>query len=397
MTAAATASRPACAREIVSGNLDGDAAFTARDVIIYGPGVFPGNPMVVRVEGNITAAGWYSVRLPGLRAVDQLRVAGTGADVGGYFVEDGSLHFYVTLDPGSLAGNVNIFYIPGSASWVQHFELDFDKGELALVARVDWPATTMFRHVDLLLVSGKLHAATTSPSPERAPAAAGFGGGSIFGLSNAVSSPATDELAAFEVPSSTDAGIYIVHRARAVDIPGSNSHGVRACTPASFFLRVFESPVESTQIVAADDAAVDRMAGAPSSPRADPSGLPLLIELRNRGDLPWMGGRTDIYRDGILAGADNLPYVPRNGTARIEMGSALDVRVARAVETDNGTRYQNYTVRNLDVSPYTVEIATAYSGNVTDPGVFVRAGGALTARVVVPPAAEVTLGFSGPP
>jgi hypothetical protein len=386
--------RPACARVIVEGNLDGDASFTTRDVILYGSGVFPGNPMVVHVAGNITAAGWYSVRLPGARALDELRVVGTGAQVGAYFMEDGSLHFYAALDSGSAAGVVDIFYVAGSASWTAHFELDFDAAKLALIARIDWPATTMFRHVDLLLVSGKLHAPSPSSYQGRAPAASA--GSSTFGPSSPPSSLATDSLAAFEVPSSTDAGIYVVHRARGVDIPGSNSNGVRTCAPAGFYLRVYESPVEATQVVAVEDAAVDQVAGDSTLAGANGTGAPLEIELRNTGDLPWMGGRTDIYKDGILAGADNLPYVPRNGTARIEMGWALDLRVTRSVEIDNGTRYQNYTVQNFDVSPYAVEIKTAYAGTVSDPGPFVRGEAGLTVRVEVAATSRTTIGFAGP-
>lgn len=394
-TAAAAASRPGCSRDIVQGNLDGDVPFTAREVIVYAPGVFPGNPMLARVAGDITAAGWYSVRLPGLRAPDQLRVVGAGADVGAYFVEDGRLNFYVALEPGSVEGTVSIFYIPGSATWSHHFELDVEKGELALVARVDWPARTMFRNVDLLLVSGKLHTAPPRPYPVAAPAAAGAGG-SFFDFSGRVASPSTDTLAAFTVPSSTDTGIYVVHRSKAVDIPGSNAQGLRSCAPAGFYLRVYESPLEATEIVVADDGAIETMRAAANSSASEPVGPPLVLELKNSGDLPWMSGRADIYKDGILAGADSLPYVPRNGTARLEMGWAFDVRVTRTTEVQNGTKYQNFTVTNLDVTPYTVEVTTIYPFTITDLGPFVRVGDRLTARGTIAPATQVTFGWSGP-
>jgi len=143
LSAAAAASRGSCGREIVDGNLDGGAKFVARDVIVYESGVFPGDPLIVRVVGEVTSPGWFTVRLPGLRAPDQMRVVGSHVDVTAYFVEDGSLDFFASPAPGTAGGEVSVYYIAGAGSWTHHFELDAAAAELALVAKVTWRATTM--------------------------------------------------------------------------------------------------------------------------------------------------------------------------------------------------------------------------------------------------------------
>ena len=390
LSAAAASSRGACGREIVDGNLDGDAHFKAREVIVYESGVFPGDPLIVRLVGQVSAAGWYTVKLPGLRAPDQMRVVGSHVDVTAYFVEEGALNFFALPPSGAPVGDVSVYYIAGAGSWTHHFELDAEAAELALIAKVDWRALTMFRHVDLLLVSGLLHT-QDAPDYERGPPAPAAGAGA-WGLDFAMSasSPATDGLAAFAMPSSTDTGIYIVHRAAGIDIPGSSSHGVRTCAPAGFSVRVFESPAEQSDVVVLDDARIDALSTAWGKAR----GAPLFVEMRNLGELPWAAGRVDIYRNGILAGADDLPYVARNGTARLEMGSALDIEASRSLETLNGTAFHNYTVKNLDVTAYLVEVQST-PANVRDPGPFAWKDGRLVASVEVPSGGEVHLGWTG--
>ena len=195
LSAAAASSRGACGREIVDGNLDGDAHFKAREVIVYESGVFPGDPLIVRLVGQVSAAGWYTVKLPGLRAPDQMRVVGSHVDVTAYFVEEGALNFFALPPSGAPVGDVSVYYIAGAGSWTHHFELDAEAAELALIAKVDWRALTMFRHVDLLLVSGLLHT-QDAPDYERGPPAPAAGAGA-WGLDFAMSasSPATDGLA----------------------------------------------------------------------------------------------------------------------------------------------------------------------------------------------------------
>lgn len=392
LSAAAATSRGACGREIVDGNLNGDGHFVAREVIVYEAGVFPGDPLIVRVVGQVSAPGWFSVRLPGLRTPDQMRVVGAHVDVTAYFVEDGALNFFASPAPGGAGGQVSVYYIAGAGSWSHHFELDAEAAELALIAKVNWRASTMFRHVDLLLVSGLVHTQDTPDYTRGPPAPMASGGGGAWSLDFAMSasSPATDGLSAFAMPSSTDTGIYIVHRAESIDIPGSSSHGVRTCAPAGFSVRVFESPVEQSDVVVLDDARIDALA----TPSGKARGAPLFVELRNLGALPWAAGRVDIYRDGILAGADDLPYVARNGTARLEMGSALDIRAGRSLETQNGTAFHNYTVKNLDVTPYRVELHST-GANVRDPGPFVWKDAGLVASVEVPAGGEVQLRWTG--
>ena len=124
-----------------------------------------------------------------------------------------------------------------------------------------------------------------------------------------------------------------------------------------------------------------------------PQGPPLFFEVKNTGGLPWMSGPTDLYKDGILAGTDNLPYVPRNGTVRLQMGWAYDVKVTRMVETNDNRTYTNYTVANLDASGYTVEIHDRYSASTTSLGLFVREGSELVARVFVAPGETIALGW----
>lgn len=392
----AAASKPACTREVVSGPLVGGGQFTARDVAVYGSGVFPGNPLVVRIEGNITASDWYDVRLPGVRVPDQLRIFASGATVTAYFLSGETLSFYAEMKNASTSAAVNIFYIPGTASWDGHFELDLDAKVLALVAKVDWRGSVMFRHIDLLLVSGEIH--TVPPSYYGSPpvaASTSVGGGFASPFAPRLASDASDELAAFTIPSSTDNGIYVVHRVSNVDIPGSNALGRATCEPKSFFLRVYESPVLTSEIVVAHERVYG--AGAPwnGSASATTTGLPLTIELGNAGGLPWMPGRADLYRDGILAGSDLIPYTPRDGTARLVMGKALDIEVTRQVEVSGGIRYVNHTVTNRDVTPYTVELSDlAGAANVTDPGSFLRVDGSMVASVQVRAGETVSLGWS---
>jgi len=395
VVSAATA-RPPCQREVVAGNLDGDAQFVARDVIVYGAGMFYGNPIVARVEGTISESAWYSVRLPGVTAFDQLRVVGRGAVVGAYFLEEGRLHFYADLLPGALSGAVEVFYVAGSASWSHHYELDLERLELALIGRVDWNARVMFRNVDLLFVSGTLHTVSSGWGGEAPSAMMAGGGFGLFDFSSRVTSPETDSLAAFSVPSSTDTGIYVVHRAANVDLPGSNGHGLKTCKPSSFYLRIHASPVEATEVVVAADSAIDALNASGVASSHAPAGLPFVIELVNRGALPWMAGKADIYRDGILAGADNLAYTARNGTAKIAMGWAYDVRVTRTLEKMGATAYHNYTIQNLDEMPFTVELESAASSGVVDTGPFTRDGILLKARGVIQPGQVVRLFWTGP-
>jgi hypothetical protein len=387
------ASASTCSREVVSGNLDGSTPFFARDVIVYANGMFPGNPVVVRLEGHVEQSGWVSVRLPGVQAIDQLRVVGNGPRVTGYFLEEGALHFSVEVGDGATPGPVEIFYVAGSAYWSHHYELDFARLELALIGRVQWQSNAMFREVDMLFVSGKVHSVPAGAygNNERPPAAAG-GGSDWFGLSGRVASAETGGLAAFSVPSSSDEGIYVVHRAANIDMPGSNGHGLRSCKPTAFYLRIHTSPVEATELVVVTDAQIS----ASFQHEAGTVGPALELEVRNRGTLPWMPGRADIYRTGILAGADEIAYTPRNGTLRIEMGTALDIQAAKTVETQDNRTYHNYTVKNVDVSDYTVEVVSNAPGQVGGHGAFVRDGGVLKARLVVGAGDEVKLGWWGP-
>jgi hypothetical protein len=108
-----------------------------------------------------------------------------------------------------------------------------------------------------------------------------------------------------------------------------------------------------------------------------------------------MPGRADLYRDGILAGSDLIPYTPRDGTARLVMGKALDIEVTRQVEVSAGIRFVNHTVTNRDVTPYTVELRDLVgTANVADPGAFHRVDGAMVASVSVGAGASVSLGWS---
>ena len=389
----AAAAADGCSREVVQGNLDGDAHFVARDVIVYASGMFPGNPVVVRLEGQAEHSGWYSVRLPGVRAIDQLRVVGVGPEVGGYFLEDGALHFSVEVRSDAPAGPVEIYYVAGSASWTHHYELDFARGELMLIGRVVWESKAMFRSVDMLFVSGKLHTASswgnaTTGTP--APAAAG---GGVFDMSRLVASPATDTLAAFAVPSSSDEGIFVVHRASNIDMPGSNGHGLKTCQPSTFYMRVHRSPVEQSEVVVVRDTGGSPQNWSSEAPGRTPT---LELELRNLGDLPWMAGRADIYRSGILAGPDDIPYTARNGTVRVEMGSAFDIKAALSVETSGERVYHNYTLHNVDVSDFAVELVVTPQTVVGDLGPFTRDGGLLKARVDLVRGAAVALSWWGP-
>jgi hypothetical protein len=389
----AAAAASGCSREVVQGNLDGEAHFVARDVIVYASGMFPGNPVVVRLEGRAEQSGWYTVRLPGVKAIDQLRVVGIGPEVGGYFLEDGALHFSVEVRSDAPAGQVEIYYVAGSASWTHHYELDFARSELMLVGRVVWESKAMFRSVDMLFVSGKLHTASSwGGATTGTPAPAGAGGGSVFDMSGLVASPATDNLAAFAVPSSSDEGIFVVHRASNIDMPGANGHGLKSCQPSTFYMRVHRSPVEQSEVVVVRDTGGYSQNWSSEAGGRTPT---LELELRNLGDLPWMPGRADIYRSGILAGADDLPYTARNGTVRVEMGSALDIKAEVTVETSGDRVYHNYTLQNVDVSDYAVELVVAPQGLVGELGPFARDGGLLKARVDLVRGAAVALSWWG--
>lgn len=394
IAAAAQGSASPCQRQVVEGNLDGDAQFVARDVIVYASGMFPGNPVIVRLEGHVEASGWVSVRLPEVQALDQLRVVGNGPRVTGYFLEDGNLHFSVEVGDDAPAGAVVIYYVAGSASWSNHYELDLERSDLALIGKIQWGSKAMFRHVDMLFVSGKLHAVATGGyeyMPQPAPAA----GGSMndadwaFDVSTRVTSAPTANLATFSVPSSSDEGIYIVHRAADIDMPGSNGNGLKSCKPTAFYLRIHESPVEVKEVVVVTDAQIDAAAGG-GAYGADPA---MILEVRNIGDLPWMPGRADIYRTGIIAGADNIGYTARNGTVDVQMGSALDIEATRIVTNVGGRVYHNYTLRNLDVSNFTVEVQSAVVGTVGGYGPFVRDGSVLKARGVLQAGAEVQVSW----
>lgn len=381
-----------CTREVVEGNLDGAAEFEARDVIVYAAGMFPGNPVVVRIVGHVDASGWYNVELPGVRAADQLRVVGDGPRVGAYFLEERQLNFYADIEEGGAPGPIDVYYIAGSASWGHHYELDFNRSDLTMVGRVDWYAKVMFRSVNMLFVSGKLHASPNfGNGGTPAPAASGLGPG-VFDFSSRVTSAETDHLAAFSVPSSSDEGIYVIHRVENVDMPGSNGHGLRACTPTAFYMRVHESPVEVAEVALVADGLYPfsnaTLTGAGSPAR-------LVLEVENMGDLPWMPGRADIYRGGILAGSDDIPYTARGADVRVEMGSVFDLEAERTVEGNNTTRFYNYTLRNRDLSAYTVEVTSTVQGAVVDAGPFTREGRYLTARLRIDAGETIRIGWQG--
>jgi hypothetical protein len=109
-----------------------------------------------------------------------------------------------------------------------------------------------------------------------------------------------------------------------------------------------------------------------------------------------MPGRADLYKDGILAGADLIPYTPRDGTVRLVMGKALDIEVTRQVELSSNVSYVNHTVTNRDVSSYTVELRDPLGTViVTEAGLFRQEGAEMVASVFMEPGAQVTLGWAG--
>jgi hypothetical protein len=398
--ATAAATRPPCTREVIDGVVESSGDFRAVSVVLYQAGMFPGDPVIVRVEGNITTTDWFTVDLPGVRVLDQLRVHGQGARVNAFFLEDGALKFYAELQDGAPSAKIIIYYIPGSASWSHRYELDLDADQIALIANVNWRSSVIFRDIDFLLVSGKLHSVpqrgNNSYAPE-APVASSAGGFSFdrspFGLASSVSNPERDELGAFTIPVSSDAGIYVVHRSEGVDLPGSAGKAVNACGTFTFYIRVYESPLVKEELVVARSTGVPY--GAPfAGASTEPQGFPLFIELTNTGDLPWIPGRAELWRDEILVGSDNLPYTQRSGQARVQMGVAFDLTVSRTVESLDNETFVNFSAKNTDTVDYLLEIREPVSGrDITDLGPFVREGDELVARVPLAPSEEAAARF----
>lgn len=370
------------AMRVVDGELSDDGHFRARALTIYEAGMFLSNPVVVRADGIATASKWYKVELPGLRSIDQVRVYSSAANITAYYTDGEFLRFSAIVHEGVREAAVEVYYFPGSASWQGHYELDFERAEISLVARIDWRAKVVFRDVELQLVSGRAHTVPPSYSSPSEPRLAASPGGSPFNLPRLAASPVNEPLRAFEVPESADTGIYVVHKVQRADQPAVST----------FFVRVFTSPVAVRSVIVFDSASLQPL-GPERIPLADSKDPPLFIELSNSGGFPWMPGRADIYRDGILAGSDMIEYTSRGGTQRTAMGWSLDVKVARDVTDFNGTRTVSYNLTNRDNTPYTVEIRQRYTASeVTSLGPFHREGDEFVLAIDVP--AGTTLSFS---
>jgi len=391
---ASVALRPACERTIVTGELPGDFDARVTAVAAYANGMFYGNPVLAHVEGTVPKAGWFTITLPGFRDPDHLRIRSGDAPVTAFFNDGERVTFDIPGDNATFPASVSIDYIAGTAWWSHRYELDLDRSDLALVARVHWQAEALFRGVDLLLVSGEIHTANTVRPPPGPVAAdsAGFGGG--WFTTTAGSTSGSGGLRAFTVPSSRDAGIYVVHRAEDVDLPGAAGKDARACREAGFSLRVYESPVNASEFVVATFKDGDApTTAAPDSP--GPVGLPAFLELVNAGTIPWVPGLVEVWRDGVLVGSDQLAYTAGGGAALIQTGTSFDIEAERGVESTNSTVFVNYTLRNVDAVPHRVELREMRDfGNETLAPPFAREGGGVVARVALAPQQVVVIGFT---
>lgn len=400
VAAGASASlKPACERTIVSGSLVSDLDFRVTAIAVYASGMFSGNPVLAHVEGTVPGPGWYAVPLPGFRDPDHVRVRSGDAPVTAFFDEGDTLSYSVDDENATFPAAVTIDYIAGTAWWTNRFELDLDHADLTLIGRVHWQAEALFRDVDLLLVSGEVH--TVQPNyDERSygagePAASAVGGGWFsFSSSNPPSAPG---LNVFTVPSSKDAGIYVVHRAERVDLPGAAGKDALACRTAGFSVRVYESPVNTTEFVVASFTKDSSSAGQAWSVDV-PAGLPSYLAIGNAGAIPWVPGLVEVWKDGVLVGSDRLAYTPAGGEALIQTGTSFDVAAVRSIDVDNGTVFVNYTLRNVDAVPHRVELSdTRTFQNSTLPAPFVRVGDVVTAHVELAPQQEVTIGYTAAP
>jgi hypothetical protein len=325
-----------------------------------------------------------------------VRVRSSDAPVTAFFSEGESLSFSVADKGGSFPALVTIDYIAGSAWWTNRYELDLDRQQLAMVARVRWQAQVLFDDVDLLLVSGTVHSAPRpdvyqdGPPP---PAAAGSSALDSSWFSFATSSPgSTRNLDTFTVPASQDAGIYVVHRAQGVDLPGAAGKDAKACREAGFSVRVYESPIEAQEYVAAT------FSGTQASATATGAGLPALMSLGNAGTIPWVPGRVELWKDSVLIGSDHVPYTPAGGKALMHTGTSFDVSVSRSVESTNATQYVNYTLRNVDAVPHRFELRESGGfENATLAAPFERDGKDLVAQVEVEAQGVVVIGFRASP
>ncbi len=394
----AMATLPACERNIVTGPLSADLDFRVTAVAVYATGMFYGNPLLAHVEGTMESAGWYTVPLPGFRDPEHVRVRSADATVTAFFNDGESLTFFVADENATFPARVTIDYIAGSAWWTHRYELDLDRADLALVARINWQAAALFHDVDLLLVSGEIH--TADPygrdiPPPRAPEAAGSGGG-WFTFSSSDSS-STGGLSAFTVPSSSDAGIYVVHRAEGVDLPGAAGKDAKACRTAGFSLRVYESPINASDLVVATMVQSGPKGGAPAT-STSPQGWPAFLAFENQGEVPWVPGLVEVWRDGVLVGSDVLPYTAVGGAASMQVGVSFDIQVERTVEATNTTTFVNYTLRNVDAVSHRLELRELWDfRNTTYDAPFVREGNVLVARVELAPQQDVVIGFEATP
>lgn len=396
---ASAALKPACERTIVSGSLASDLDFRVTAIAVYASGMFSGNPVLAHVEGTVPGPGWYAVPLPGFRDPDHVRVRSGDAPVTAFFDEGGTLSFSVADENASFPASVAIDYIAGTAWWTNRFELDLDHADLTLVGRVYWQAEPLFRDVDLLLVSGEVHTAQPSYAgepPVAAEAAMGPFGAGWFSFSSS-SPPSSPGLNVFTVPSSKDAGIYVVHRAEGVDLPGAAGKDASACRAAGFSVRVYESPVNTTEFLVASFSDTTTSAGEAWSAQV-PTGLPSFLGIENAGQIPWVPGLVEVWKDGVLVGSDQLAYTPAGAGALIQTGTSFDVAASRSIDQDNGTVFVNYTLANADAVPHRVELSdTRTFANSTLAPPFERVGSAITARVELQPQQEVTIGYTATP
>jgi hypothetical protein len=390
---ASVATRPACERTIVTGSLVSDLDFRVTAVAVYARGMIYGNPLLAHVEGTVPGPGWYSIPLPGFVDPDHVRVRSSDAPVTAFHTEDeGKVTFDVLDDNATFPAVVTIDYIAGTAWWANRFELDLDRGDLSMVGRVFWQAESLFRGVDLLLVSGEVHVETR---PDLAPPAsmesAGAPGFGLFSPFTTSTPSGSYTLSAFSVPSSRDAGVYVVHRAQDVDLPGAAGKDAKTCPQAGFSVRVYESPVSTAEYVEAVFSGTTTEVLASDGPAR----LPSFLVLANRGDVPWVPGTVEVWKDAVLVGSDTLGYTPTEATTTIQTGTSLDIWGERVVESTNTTDFVNYTLGNNDAVAHRVRLVERGDfGNVSLAAPFAREEGAIVAYLELAPHEELTIGFT---